>query len=108
MMYVLISGRWFKGNAVEAPWEFVPANELPPDFAKIPVDSPKAHVLASVAGSPEAEQAVLEAGIPQTAVVSLQDHSFVPVFDGPPQFADIPGTSLKVCNEQPQQYTPDW
>ena len=51
--YVLISGRWFKAASWQGPWTFVTAADMPPDFAKIPVDSPKATVLASVPGTPQ-------------------------------------------------------
>src|SRR5581483_320307 len=45
--YVLISGRWFKAPSLDGPWMFVGKSDTPSDFAKIPVTSPKATVLAS-------------------------------------------------------------
>jgi hypothetical protein len=50
--YILISGRWFKAATLDGPWIFVNATDMPPDFAKIPKDNPKATVLASVPGTP--------------------------------------------------------
>ncbi len=80
----------FKGNPA-----FVPSNALPADFARIPLNSPAAVVLASVAGTPQAQEAVIANAIPQTATVPLTNGpSFVPVFDGAPQFQPIAGTPL--------------
>jgi hypothetical protein len=93
--YVLISGRWFRAAGVNGPWSFVPSNALPPDFARIPLNSPAAVVLAAVAGTPQAQEAVIANSIPQTATVPLANGpSFVPVFDGAPQFQPIEGTPL--------------
>ena len=54
--YILISGRWFRGESLQGPWGFVAGSELPPDFAKIPLDNPKSTVLASVPGTPQAKR----------------------------------------------------
>ena len=35
-LYVLVSGRWFRSWRTEGPWQFIPTNQLPADFAKIP------------------------------------------------------------------------
>ena len=52
-------------------------------------------MLPTVAGTPQAQEAVIENSIPQTATVPLKNGpTFTPNFDGPPQFAPIPGTSL--------------
>jgi hypothetical protein len=52
-------------------------------------------VLPTVAGTPQAQAAVIENSIPQTATVPLRNGpKFTPSFDGPPQYAPIPGTSL--------------
>jgi len=93
--YVLVSGRWFRAAGTNGPWTFVPANALPPDFARIPTSSPAAVVLAAVAGTPQAQEAVIANSIPQTATVPLAGGpEFTPSFDGPPQFQPIAGTPL--------------
>ena len=46
-----------------------PATDLPADFANIPDDSPKENVKASIPGTPQAQEAVIAADIPQTAKV---------------------------------------
>jgi hypothetical protein len=92
--YVLISGRWFTAASNNGPWIYVPPNALPPDFAKIPASSPKSAVLASVAGTSEAEEAVIANSIPQTATVDKTKVSFTAQYDGAPQFKPIQGTNL--------------
>ncbi|HYX21785.1 MAG TPA: autotransporter, partial [Thermoanaerobaculia bacterium] len=67
--YVLISGRWFSAPSTAGPWTYVAASSLPPDFAKIPDESPMENVKASVAGTPQAREAVVASSIPQTATV---------------------------------------
>jgi hypothetical protein len=58
--YVLISGRWFSAPSTTGPWTFVPADSLPGEFAQIPLDSPKENVLASIPGTPQAQEAVIK------------------------------------------------
>ncbi len=49
----------------------------------------------TVAGTPQAQAAIIENSIPQTATVPLNGGpAFTPNFDGPPQFAPIAGTPL--------------
>ncbi len=92
--YVLLAGRWFSAPSLEGPWRYVPPKTLPPDFARIPDDSPKENVKASVPGTPQAREAVLSASIPQTAVVDRNKTHFTPVIDGSPVLRPIEGTSL--------------
>ena len=93
--YVLISGRWFRAAGPTGPWAFAPSNALPPDFARIPTNSPAAVVLAAVAGTPQAQEAVIANSVPQTATVPLANGpTFVPSFDGAPQFQPIADTPL--------------
>jgi hypothetical protein len=100
--YVLISGRWFRGKSQSGPWSFVPGNALPADFAKIPPHDPKANVLASVPGTPEAREAAIAATIPQTATVSrAKAHLEVAYAGSGPRFEPIPGTALKYAVNTP-------
>jgi len=97
--YVLLSGRWFRSTAMTGPWTFVPSNALPPGFAKIPASSLAGAVLPTVAGTPEAQVAIIENSIPQTATVPLKNGpKFTPNLDGPPQYSPIQGTSLSYIN----------
>jgi hypothetical protein len=94
--YVLISGRWYRARSLSGPWTFVAANALPADFAKIPKDSPAGAVLASVAGTPQAQEALIANSIPQSATISLASPpTFTPSFDGVPQYGQIQGTTLQ-------------
>jgi len=93
--YVLLAGRWYTGGGLEGPWNYIPTVELPADFGKIPEGSPKDNVLASIAGTTAAREAVTDALLPQTAIISR--HSVTPVvnYDGAPRFTDIAGTRLQ-------------
>ncbi len=93
--YVLIAGRWFSAYDTGGPWEFVPASSLPPDFAKIPDDSPIENVKASVPGTTQAKEAVIAAGVPQTATVQRTAQVQPIKIDGAPQFKPIEGTTLQ-------------
>jgi len=97
--YVLLAGRWFSSAAMTGPWTFVAGNALPPGFAKIPQGSLAAAVLPTIAGTPEAQVAVIENSIPQTATVPLKNGpTFTPNLDGPPQYSPVQGTSLSYIN----------
>jgi hypothetical protein len=99
--YVLLSGRWFRAQNLNGSWQFVSASDLPPDFAKIPPDHPKAGVLASVPGTREARAALAAAEVPQTATVNRKLATFTPTYDGGPQFAPIAGTDLAYAVNSP-------
>ena len=90
--YFLAAGRWFQAPKLQGPWRA--AGPLPDDFAKIPPDSPRAHVLVAVPGTWEARLAVLEAGIPQKARVDPKNATLQVTYDGEPRFEAIPGTPL--------------
>ena len=93
--YVLMSGRWFRAQSLSGPWTFVAANALPADFARIPPASLAGAVLPTVAGTAQAQEALISNSIPQTATVPLNGGpSFTPNFDGPPQYSPIAGTPL--------------
>ncbi len=93
--YILLSGRWFTSKAFGGPWIYA-GNNLPADFSKIPEDSPKAHVLASVPGTTEASDAVMLAQIPTTVVVNRSEAEAKAqvTYDGDPKFAPIEGTKM--------------
>ena len=93
--FPLLSGRWFRAAALDGQWTFVASNALPPDFARIPPTSLAGAVLQAVAGTPQAQQALNENSIAQTASVPLRNGpKFTPKFDGAPQYASIPGTTV--------------
>jgi len=97
--YVLLSGRWFGSKSLDGPWSYA-GNNLPADFAKIPKDSPRASVLASVPGTQEAKDAVMLAQVPTTAIVNKADAEAKAkvVYDGTPQFKPIEGTKMQYAS----------
>jgi len=100
-MFVLLSGRWFSAPGTSGPWTYVPGSRLPNDFRDIPLDSPAEPVLASVPGTPQAREAVIDNSIPQTASVSRSATMPAPAIDGAPQMAPIAGTSLSYVLNSP-------
>ncbi|NPA35926.1 MAG: hypothetical protein GXO47_03650 [Chlorobi bacterium] len=96
--YVLLAGRWFRSKSLEdGDWKFVEPEELPEDFAKIPADSDMGEVRVSVPGTPEAEDALLEQTIPQTATVDRKTAKVEVKWDGKPEFEKIKNTDVQVA-----------
>ncbi|WP_158932334.1 hypothetical protein [Acidisphaera sp. S103] len=91
--FVLVSGRWFASHGFDGPWTFA-TNDLPPDFALIPPNDPQAAVLASVPGTTQAQQALLQAQVPRQATLKKDAAKLTVVYAGPPQFKPIPGTPM--------------
>ena len=73
---------------------FTESAELSEDFAKIPEDSEMAMVRYAVPGTEEASEAVLDAQMPQTAVVDRNKASLTVEYDGEPKFEAVEGTKL--------------
>jgi hypothetical protein len=94
--YVLLSGRWYRSKDLDnGPWTWVANDELPARFAEIPVESEVGYLRASVAGTEEAREALLEQSVPQTAAVkSNAGASFSVEYDGEPKFQPIDGTGM--------------
>jgi len=93
-MYLLLSGRWYRAKAASGPWTFVRPDELPTSFAELPPASDIGGVRTSVAGTEEAEEAVREAAIPQTAAIKRSEASLTVEYDGDPKFEKISGTDV--------------
>lgn len=85
--YVLIAGRWYiSKDPAAGDWTYVAYEQLPDDFPKIPAESDMASVLASVPGTEQARDAVLENQIPQTAEVDRKTATVEVSYDGDPEF----------------------
>lgn len=95
--YILLSGRWYKSFGLDGPWTYVPSDKLPADFAKIPEGSEKDVVLASVAGTKAADEAIRDAQLPQTAKVDRKSATASVTYDGEPKFEPINGTNLELA-----------
>jgi hypothetical protein len=91
--YYLVTGRWFRARDLAGPWTFA-TPELPADFAKIPVDHPRASVRALVPGTPEAEEAAILSQIPQKATLQRDQAKPAVTYAGDPEFVPIEGTTV--------------
>ena len=104
--YVLASGRWFKARSLDGPWVNVPPDQLPDAFQNIPPESAVGDARTFVAGTEEAEDAVADTMIPQTATVR-RDQTFLPTYDGAPQFEKVEGTGLAYAVNTPDAVIQD-
>jgi hypothetical protein len=93
-LFVLLSGRWYAAPHATGPWTYLEPEKLPPSFKNIPEDSDYGYLLTWVPGTQLAEEAILDASIPQTAAVK-RDATIEVTYDGKPQFESIEGTSLR-------------
>ncbi len=92
--FTLISGRWYIAASMTGEWKHVDSGDLPGDFAKIPPDSRNGHVLASVAGTDQARDAVLDMYVPQTAEVDRKEATVKVEYDGEPKFEKVEDTEM--------------
>jgi hypothetical protein len=93
--FVLISGRWYTSSSLSGGWHYIASNALPANFASIPEGSPKDNVLASVAGTQAAREAVMDAQIPQTAKVDRSTATTNVEYNGDPKFSPLEGTDMQ-------------
>ena len=101
--YTLFSGRWFASKSLkDGPWTYVAPSRLPGDFARIPEGSVKGFVLVNVAGTTQAQEAVLDNSIPQTAAIDRKKATTKVTYDGDPKFQEIPGTDLQYATNTGQ------
>lgn len=92
-LYYLVSGRWFSAPGLDGPWVFA-TDSLPADFAQIPPNSPRGSVLVSVPGTPQAQEALLQAQIPQQGTLSRSTATLAVLYSGEPKFEPIKGTDM--------------
>ena len=93
--YVLLAGRWYYSRSLkDGDWSFREPDQLPGDFASIPDNSAMASVRTSVPGTEEAQIALLEQSIPQTATIDRKEATVKVEYDGEPQFERIEGTDM--------------
>jgi hypothetical protein len=94
-VFVLLAGRWFRAASLDGPWSFVRGDQLPESFSRVPADSPKGEILAAVAGTDQADDAVADAEIPQTSAIRRDSTDFAVAYDEAPQFEAVEGTQLQ-------------
>jgi hypothetical protein len=93
-MYILLSGRWYRAKDQDSSWTFVRADELPASFKSIPPESDIGGIRTSIAGTEEADQAITNAQIPQTAAIKRSGVKLEIRYDGEPQFKHIEETDV--------------
>ncbi len=94
--YVLLSGRWFQSSDLDnGPWQWVANDEVPISFSDIPSDSDVGYLRASVAGTDESKDALLEQSIPQTAAVDRGNAESKVEYDGQPKFEPVESTQMQ-------------
>jgi len=93
--FILLSGRWYESKSLTGPWTFIPSDQLPESFVKIPEDSENANVLPFIAGTDQAEEAVLDAQIPQTSAIKREKTDLKVDYDGNPQFKKAEDTDVE-------------
>src|SRR5262249_36544574 len=96
------SGRWFASTGLDGPWTYA-TPDLPADFALIPPSSNAGAVLASVPGTAQAQQALIEAQIPHQATLKRDAAKLTVAYVGEPDFKPIPGTSVAYAVNTPEQ-----
>ncbi|MCK5337705.1 MAG: sulfur globule family protein, partial [Bacteroidales bacterium] len=93
--YILLAGRWYHSKSLkDGDWKFCEPANLPAEFSNIPEDSDMATVRASITGTPEAQDALLEQNIPQTATVDRKTAKVEVTYDGNPEFKKVEGTEV--------------
>jgi hypothetical protein len=95
LFYFMVAGRWFRAANLAGAWTYA-GNDLPADFKAIPSSDPSASALSSVPGTSDADDAVLLAQIPTTAIVKRgeAEGKAKVEYNGPPIFQPIDGTAL--------------
>lgn len=93
--YLLLSGRWYAADGFDGPWTYVRSDALPADFGKIPEDSEVGDVLAFVAGTDLAREAVLDTAIPQTAAIQRESAALTVTYEGTPQFQVVENSTVR-------------
>ncbi|MFN8176822.1 MAG: carbohydrate-binding family V/XII [bacterium] len=94
-IFVLLAGRWYRAASPDGPWTFVRSDQLPDSFRRVSSESPKAEILASIAGTEQADDAVADAEIPQTSAIRRDSTDVQVAYDDDPQFEAVEGTDLQ-------------
>ncbi|MEJ8566983.1 hypothetical protein [Elongatibacter sediminis] len=90
--YIVLAGRWYRAPSLNGPWAYESAELLPPAFASIPENSAQADARVYVAGTDEAQEAVLDAQVPQTAAIQRGEVDVEVQYDGDPRLEPVDGT----------------
>jgi hypothetical protein len=99
--YFLTSGRWFRASELRSDGWLAATTTLPEDFKKIPADHPRAHVLAAVPGTRQAEEAILNATIPRMATIDRKSARAEVKYVGDPKFELIGNSGVSYAINTP-------
>ena len=91
--YFLVTGRWFQAEKLDGKWEST-LEKLPKDFVNIPEGHPKENVKAAIAGTDDANAAVIMASMPKKAKVERSTTLEV-TYDGEPELTKIKGSDIE-------------
>ncbi|MCE9637628.1 MAG: hypothetical protein K8T90_18165 [Planctomycetes bacterium] len=100
--FLLVAGRWFVADDAQGPWKEA-AGALPEEFAKIPRDHVRAHVLWNVPGTPESAEAAAVAAIEERITLTRATSISIQFADKEPRLVPIEGTDVKVvtnCDDE--------
>ncbi len=92
--YTVLAGRWYHADSLNGDWQYQAADDLPEAFANIPKTSEQADSRVFVAGTEEAQEAVLDAEVPQAAAVKRGKADVEVDYDGQPVYAAVDGTDM--------------
>lgn len=107
-LWVLASGRWFSSSAETGPWMFVAGADLPAEFARITESDGKVgSALASVPGTRQAKEAVVNNGLVRTVVLDRAKAQCDLKWSGAPAFTAIDGTRLECATNASQPVIKD-
>lgn len=98
LYYLLVAGRWFSSVELEGPW--TAADTLPEEFAKIPRDHVRGHVVWCVPGTPEASEACAFAALEERATLSKFAKAEVLYEGKEPVTAPLEGDVKMVTNSE--------
>jgi hypothetical protein len=100
--YLLLSGRWFASAGLDGPWNFA-TPDLPADFARIPATPATEAIRAAIPGTAEAQEALIQASIPNQATLSRKAAAPVVAYAGAPHFEPIGTTGVAYATNSAQQ-----
>ena len=101
-IWLVLSGRWYRGDTTGGPWTYVAPDDLPASFRLIRPDSEKADVLAFVPGTDQAREALRDATTPRTTAVRRRDAHVSVTYDGEPKFEAVPGSRVEYALNTPE------
>lgn len=95
--WLLASGRWFTTtNLSLGPWTYAKPSTLPGAFAQIDPHGTWGNVLASVPGTPQANDALYQQSVPHVATLDRTlAQPKLTTFGGPARFKPIDGTDMQ-------------